>query len=369
MFHDQKPENTLDQDDWTEYKFVPRTKYPKVSATVRAGDLGPKSDFGVDPTGLPTFNDINTDWMLERIKPGATGQLWALGTYRPHLPFIAPQKFFDMIPEEVSLPPGLGANRFDPDNERSQRGVPREGIRLAQMQAKPGHALTRHGEYNQFVRSYLAAMAYADSKLGLVLDRLEECGLLEDTLIVLWSDHGWQLGEKLAFRKFTLWERALRVPMIMAGKGIPVQRLRQPVSLVDIAPTVLQLLDLPPSEEFSGQDLTRLIKGEGELIRPYAPALWGVRLRNDRPRFAFSVRTEKYRYTRYWDEGLELYDHDVDPYEHDNLLMSEDAAVLARAREISPSLDKYVDEFALTKDDLPELNLSVRGNDGDDDDD
>ena len=306
--------------------------------------------------------------MLDKIQPGSSSKLWALGTFRPHLPFIAPQAFFDLIDETISLPPGLGANHFDPDSMVSHANLPAAASRLAIFQSKLGKVLHRHDEYNAFLRAYLASIAYADSKLGQVLDRLEECGLIEDTLIVLWSDQGWQLGEKLAFRKFTLWERALRVPLIIAGPGVPQQRIREPVSLVDVAPTILTLAGLPANEEFSGQDLAPRIHGKAELTRAYAPSVWGAGFQKGNLKLAFSVRTEKYRYTRYWDGGLELYDHDVDPFEHDNLLMNDNDSVLARASTIHPELDRHVDAFARAPEDLPAPILldRVHTDDGDD---
>jgi arylsulfatase A-like enzyme len=177
----------LDQGDWDEFFLAPKVTYPPISDTVKANDLGRGSDFGVDPTGLPSYDDHNTDWIIEKIQPGLENHVWGLGIYRPHLPFIAPQEFFDRIPEQVSLPPGLGTNTFDPENWQFVDTLPRAAKKLAKRQMRPGEVLHEHGEYIQFVRSYLAAIAYADSKLGMVLDRIEECGLLDDTLIVLWS--------------------------------------------------------------------------------------------------------------------------------------------------------------------------------------
>jgi len=235
----------IDQDDWTSYFAGEMTKHPAISQTVRSGDLGSMSDFGVDISGGPSFDDVNTDWMIDKIVPGAEGTVWAMGVFRPHLPFIVPQEYFDLIPENVSLPPGLGANLFDPGNNGATKGLPEAGKLMSKKTSKTGKVLGKHKEYNQFLRAYLASIAYADAKLGLILDRLETCGLMDNTFIVLWSDHGWQLGEKLAFRKFTLWERALRVPLFVAGPGIKSGRVKEPVSLVDVAPTILSMMELP----------------------------------------------------------------------------------------------------------------------------
>lgn len=363
VFHTKGRSRTLDYSDWTEFHFETKVNYPKISKTVKARDLGKPADFGVDMTGVPSGDDINTDWMIERIKPGQTGKAWALGIFRPHLPFIAPQEFFDKIPEQVALPPGLGTNGFDPDNDNSHRNLPDPAKRFAVKQSKTGHALHRNGEYEAFLRAYLASIAYADSKLGMVLDHLERCDLMKDTLVVLWSDHGWQLGEKLAFRKFTLWERALRVPVIFAGGDIPRHKVTAPISLVDIAPTILNLMGVQPSAEFSGQDITQPLMGTGTPERLYAPSIWGVGFRNN-PRLAYSVRTEKYRYIRYWNGSSELYDHHVDPFEHDNLSKSEDPDVQKEKEQ----LEEYVRAIEIDPATLPAQTSSSAGDDDDDDD-
>ena len=147
-----------------------------------------------------------------------------------------------------------------------------------------GAVLQKHGEYSAFVRAYLASVAYADHNLGLVLDHLQACGLWDDTLIVLWSDHGWQFGEKLAFRKFTLWERALRVPLIFAGGGLPPRTVRAPVSLVDVAPTVMSLLGQPVPKAFSGQDLAPTVRRGRPPARPDAPSSGASRRERAAPR-------------------------------------------------------------------------------------
>lgn len=372
IFHSSYRDNeetlSLDANDWDEFFFAPKVEYPPLSRSVKSGRIGQNADFGVDETGLPSYDDHNTDWIINKIEPGMEKCVWALGIYRPHLPFIVPKAYFDLIPEDVSLPPGLGANAFDPDNKRLIRKLPSAARRLAKKQARTGRILHEFGEYNEFLRAYLASIAYADSKLGMVLDRIEECGLLDDTLIVLWSDHGWQLGEKLAFRKFTLWERALRVPLIFAGAGIKPRRLAQPASLVDLAPTVLSLLDCAPNERYSGQDLSPAIENGSALSRDYAPSSWGIGFIDaESAKLAFSVRSERYRMTKYWDGRYELYDHDNDPFEHDNCAKKEfspmDASKPPEIRRLGEVLDAIANGAA-----EPAVRPPRLGMQGDDDD-
>lgn len=337
VFH-SRGADTLDLSDWSEFHIESRKAHPKISKAVKAGALGAGADFGIDPTDEESYDDKNTNWIIEKILPGATGKLWALGIFRPHLPLIAPQKYFDQISEPVSLPPGLNANRFDPDNESSWKDLPNPGRKLAEYQRSLGRALHEYGEYDAFLKAYLACIAYADAKLGLVLDRLEQCNLMQDTLIVLWSDHGWQLGEKLAFRKFTLWERALRVPLFFCGGDIAASKITDPVSLVDIGPTILKLLGLPASKDFSGCDLTPLIYRTGAIDRAFAPSVWGTRLKN-KPLLAFSMRSRQYRYIRYWNGGRELYDHSKDPFEHNNILKTAFALEKSGYRKVIKAME------------------------------
>ena len=362
---------SLDNGDWTEFYLAPKVDYPRISRSVLAGDLKKNADFGIDPTGLPSYDDHNTDWIVEKMQPGAEGQVWALGIYRPHLPFIAPKEFFDLIPAEVSLPPGLGMNRFDVDNMTAIKSLPTPAKKMAKRVMSTGQALAKHDEYNDFLRAYLASIAYADAKLGQVLDRLEECGLTDDTLIVLWSDHGWQLGEKLAFRKFTLWERALRIPLMFGGAGIEPARIPASVSLVDIAPTILALLGLAPDPAFSGQDLSPAITGSGSLARPYAPSVWGLGFKNlENTKLAYSVRSDRYRLTKYWDDSYELYDHAADPFEHKNLATAEFSPLSPKVPPEIGELDGIIS--AVRANAVPPLDIeSIRSGNGtaDDEDD
>ena len=138
--------------------------------------------------------------------------------------------------------------------------------------------------------------------------------LWENTHLILWSDHGWQLGEKLMFRKFSLWERALRVPLMIAGPTITPCKINTPVSLVDLLPTALNLAGLPADPTLSGQDI---LSGN---LRGYACATWGIDQHTDQIKTAITVRSKTHRLIMYWNQEMELYDHRTDPYEHINLL-------------------------------------------------
>jgi len=310
----------FDDADWTEYNRIQIEKFAPISRTRQVGKAGGNTDFGAIDDDDLQYDDHNTKWLIDKIKTGDTGKFWALGLYRPHLPFIAPQRCFDRLPDVVADPPGLGLNRFDPDNETLNQPLPDAGKGMANGSRMLRNQLNRHDEYKDFLKAYLASVNYADELLGNVLDHMDDCDLWEDTLVVLWSDHGWQLGEKLAFRKFTLWERSLRVPLMFAGAGIKPARTSEPVTLTDIAPTLFAKMGLDIPDQFEGQDLTPLLTKPTAKLRGNAVAVWGKGFRSDGPQLAMSARSRSHRYILYWDGTEEMYDHAKDPFEHQNLL-------------------------------------------------
>lgn len=335
----------IDPEDWDSYHTdVDHKRYAPISRSVTEGGLARLSDFGPVPNAEGDFDAANTDWICRQITPGADRQFWGFGLYRPHLPFIVPQRFFDLYPDTVALPPGLGADAFRPGDRRQIADLPPESAVFANRGI--GHVLKKYNEYNAFVKAYLASISYADYQLGRVLDRLEETGQIDDTLIVLWSDHGWQLGEKLAFRKFTLWERALRVPLIFAGPGIVQGRDDTPVSLMDIFPTLLARAGAPTAPSSFGVDLSPILTGQGGVGRDHVISVWGNWEEPESPRLAFTLRSRTHRYTIYWNGGEELYENATDPYEHHNMMLDAGDNVRALADHFQGLIDREIPEIA-----------------------
>lgn len=319
VFHVNRP--AFDFADWDDYPMSNSELFPPISRLAKTGKFGPSIDFGPCPDDQLLYDDHNTAAMIRQMQPEATGQFWALGLYRPHLPFVAPQRFFDALPDIVANAPGLGLNQFSAHAKSplaQLRGAARE---FSDGRAQFRRVLHRTGEYSDFLKAYLASISYADHLLGKMLDHLDATNLWQNTLVVLWSDHGYQLGEKLAFHKFSLWERALRVPLMFASPDITPARIDAPVSLVDMAPTILGQLGIPAPPQFSGQDLSPLIANSPDATPRFAAcSAWGLGFDTDSPRIAFSARSFDYRYTLYWDGNEELYDHRDDPFEHHNLM-------------------------------------------------
>jgi arylsulfatase A-like enzyme len=229
----------------------------------------------------------------------------AAGTFRPHLPWYAPTEYFDLYPEaEVRLPP---IREDDLDD------VPPAGQRLATARKNDFQLIRHSGKWHQAVAAYLASISFADAMVGRLLDALDAAGQSERTIIVLWSDHGWHLGEKGHWHKMTLWEEATRVPLVIVAPGVTstATRCDRPVSLVDLYPTLVELCGLEPRPGLDGLSLVPLLKNP--QARRDRPAVITYRRGNH------AVRSQRWRYIRYADGSEELYDHQEDPNEWTNL--------------------------------------------------
>lgn len=186
-------------------------------------------------------------------------------------------------------------------------------------------------QWRPLVRSYLASISFMDSQVGRVLDALEVSGQADRTVVVLWSDHGWHLGEKGITGKNTLWERSTRVPLIFAGPGIAAgARCGRPAELLDLYPTLVALCRLPERPGLEGHSLAPQLKDAS------APRVWPAITTHNQDNHA--VRTEHWRFIRYADGSEELYDHRSDPNEWTNLAGDPNQA--ERKRELAGWLPK-----------------------------
>ena len=245
----------------------------------------------------------------------------AIGFFRPHAPFYASPKWHELYPREgLKMPPVQADDLAD---------VPMSGQTIMTRSFDP-EWVREHGKAAEIVQAYLAAVSFVDAQIGRVLDALEASPQRDNTVVVLWSDHGFHLGEKNHFGKTTLWERASRVPLIIAGPGIPAKvTCAQPVSLLDLYPTLLALGGCEPRPELSGRNLLPLLRAPGSTRLD--PVVITYRQGNH------AVRGERWRYLRYQDGSEELYDLANDPNEWTNLASrAEHAEVLQEQRRWLP---------------------------------
>ena len=253
-------------------------------------------------------------WSVEQILANSDAPKFnAVGIYRPHLPWYLPQKYFDMHPlEDIVLPDVLENDLDDIPEIFIERG--RSGGALSPMAIHDWILEDEtKGRWREAVRAYLASISFADAMVGHLLDALEQSGRADNTIIVLWSDHGWHLGEKGRWRKQTLWSESTHVPLIIVAPGITEagSASAETVSLMDIYPTLVELagLDMPAHPE--GLSLVPLLEEPATEWDQAAISTSGFG--------NHAVSTNQYRYIRYSDDTEELYDLDSDPNEWHNL--------------------------------------------------
>jgi uncharacterized sulfatase len=232
----------------------------------------------------------------------------AAGFYRPHVPDIATKKYFDLYPlDKITLPvepPGHVTN-----------------VPPAALTVKPANYGLEEEKLRTFKRAYLASVSFVDAQVGKVLDALDRLNLADKTIVVFWGDHGWCLGEHGQWQKRLLFEESARVPFIIATpdrkKGEICPRT---VELLDIYPTLAELCGLTAPKTVEGRSLRSLLKNPNASWDH--PAVTQVlHAESGKPLMGYSVRTERWRYSE-WDggkAGVELYDHDADPHEYQNL--------------------------------------------------
>ena len=191
--------------------------------------------------------------------------------------------------------------------------IPLIGKRVAEVPMMPTTEWAiETGQWPAIVQSYLASVSFVDAQVGRVLNALDQSPHADNTIIVLFSDHGYHIGEKSRFAKHSLWERATRVPLIIAGPALKQnQQVTSPVELLDLYPTLLDLTNLPPNASNEGRSLLPLLK-DPQTAWPYA-AITSYGRNNH------AIRTKHERYIRYEDQSEEYYDHRNDPNEWTNL--------------------------------------------------
>ena len=270
-----------------------------------------------------------TAWSVEQIlAPGAGPRFHAVGIYRPHLPWYLPQKYFDMYPlEDIELPSVPESDLDDiPDYMKQDSGGELASMELHRW-------VLEAGVWREGVRAYLASVSFADAMLGQVLDALEESGRAENTIIVLWSDHGFHLGEKSRWRKQTLWNESTRVPIIVVAPGVTEAGTRSAatVSLMDIYPTLTELAGLETPDHIEGVSLVPLLKDPD--------AEWDRSVLTTNGYRNHAVTYDHYRYIRYADGAEELYDLESDPNEWMN--RADDPEMADIKAELIARLPKY----------------------------
>lgn len=270
---------------------------------------------------------IRANWAVEQLKQKHDKPFFlACGFYAPHYPNYCPQKYFDLYDRDAIEPPAFKEDDLAdlPDKIRKQR-----------QNRKKVHydKLVAMGAWKDALHGYLACTSYADAMVGRILNALESSPYADNTIVVLWSDHGYHLGEKGQWGKHTLWERTSNVPFVWAGPGVAKgKRTDATVSLIDIYPTLAEKCNLPiPHQELEGVSLA------STLMHPDQAKDRTVYLPYINPG-EYTVMNRDWRFIHYDDNNQELYNVKKDPHEWNNLASDPQYAnIIASLRETAPT--------------------------------
>lgn len=236
----------------------------------------------------------------------------AVGIYRPHVPWWTPKEYFDLHPLDKIILPEVDANDLEDLPDAAKKFI---RIRWHEW-------ITENRQWEKAVQGYLASMTFADAMVGRLINALEKGPMADNMVIVLWSDHGYHLGQKKHWSKFALWEQTTHVPLLFIDSRPEGSRLwtggsrcTQPASLLDIYPTLAEICSLDYPKNLDGVSLLPLLQNPAMKTRKAVVTTW---LAGNN-----SVRSENWRYTRYADGSEELYNDKTDPWEYKNLASNE----------------------------------------------
>jgi iduronate 2-sulfatase len=280
---------------------------PKPEKNFNWDKKGTSTDWGAFPDTDSKMPDYKSaQWAIEKLSENHDKPFFlSVGFVRPHVPWYVPQKWFDMHPiETVKTPPYLKNDKDD---------LPEIAIQIDEMPMMPSTDWAiENKQWENMVQGYLASTTFVDFYVGQVLEALENSPYKDNTIVILWSDHGYRLGEKGTFAKHCLWQVGTHVPLII--KTLSPRngtRINQPVELLDIYPTLVELCGLSQNERNEGMSLKPLLENSDSNFKNVAITTYG---RNNH-----ALVSEKYRYIRYENGAEELYDLLQDPNEWTNL--------------------------------------------------
>lgn len=346
LFH--HPEGAIDQRGWTEFflrnqsqrengwplnSWSEETPFPEPfpASIYNEGKQvtgGLFLEWGAVPEGREEdmADTIRTNWAVSKLQEKHdTPFFLGVGLYSPHFPNYCPQKYFDLYdPDKIELPPYKEDDLEDLPEKVRQQKTNRKNLhhkRLVELDA-----------VDDAIHGYLACISYADAMIGRVLDALDASPYADNTIVVLWSDHGYHHGEKGHWGKHTLWERTSNVPYIWAGPGIAVgEKSDTTVSLIDMYPTLAERCGLPkPSQKLEGRSIASILAdpATAQHRKVYLPYMEPG---------AYAVIDRQWRYIHYADDTEELYDVRKDPNEWHNLAgKPESAEVIERMKVKAP---------------------------------
>ncbi len=267
-------------------------------------------------------------WAVERLQAKQDKPfLLMVGFLRPHVPWYVPKKWYDLYDKDKLTLPPYKPDDLDDIPEVSKR------INIRPEMPRTEWAI-KNNKWRDILQAYLACISFTDHQVGRVLDALAASPYKDNTIVVLFSDHGYHMGEKNTFQKHSLWERASHTPLIIAGPGVEPGRCDRVASLLDIYPTLTDMCGLPANTRNEGRALTPLLRNPMQEW-PY-PAIVGWEENS------FAINNERYRYIRYSDGSEELYDRVKDPHEWTNVAANPELSSIKK--ELSEYIPKVKNE-------------------------
>ena len=357
----------IDAQSWDEYypkaeseNPFPRTLYPD-SRPVNLPRGGPWQYVETDWAALDATDEefggdyLVAEWVSKELRKQHDQSFFlACGIYRPHEPWFVPAKYFEPFPlEEIQLPPGYKEDDLDDLPPSGKRRGPNRYF---------AH-IREHGQWKQAIQGYLASIHFADAMLGRVLNALGNGPNRDRTIVVLWSDHGWHIGEKEHWQKFTLWRAASRVPLMLQvpadlcltlPEGTqPGSICDRPVNLIDLFPTLTELTSVPAKEDNDGVSLVPLLKDPDAKWDRVSTTYLGEP-------GSYSLSADDWRYIHYANGDEELYHITQDPYEWNNLASNpEQAPKLTEMRDLAPT--QFAEKKEASLDAMPALRWRTAG--------
>ena len=327
IFHTHAPEGVFQISGGREKGFGPK---PSDGSTFHWKKKGTSTDWGAFPDVDEKMPDYRSaEWAIERLGEDHDKPFFlSVGFLRPHVPWYVPQKWFDQHPiDEVQLPPYKKNDKDD---------IPEIGRQIDELPMMPTTDWAiESDQWKNIVQAYLASTTFVDHYVGQVIDALEKSPYKDNTIIILWSDHGYRLGEKGTFAKHCLWQEGTNVPLIISLPNSTKNKVvNKPVELLDIYPTLLDLAGLPNNTKNEGRSLQPLMVNDDSDISWKKAAVTTFGLNNH------AIVTEKYRYIRYENGEEELYDREKDPNEWDNLAnINEMETIIAELKGYLPQVN------------------------------
>jgi len=324
--------------EWTDYLNADR--FPKTFAKDKGFSFNKKSSFRPVTNPLEQLFDHQVaSYGIDVINQKHDKPYFAaIGLVKPHLPFDCPVQFYDALPEKIEAP-ALLANDLD--------DIGREGNSM--RRAGDDNKFRAGNHWEDVRRAYLSCISWVDYNVGRIIEAVEKSPEADNTVVILWSDHGFHLGEKKSFKKFTLWEEASRVPFIIHDRrnknSDKNRKVEQAVTLINVYKTIADMAGLKTPNYVDGFSLVAQLNDPSAPVKAPAITSWG--------RGNYSVRTQDWRLIKYFDGEMELYHHKQDENEWHNLAKNtkykaklEELVAMLPKKE-APTVEEYISDWSL----------------------